>query len=88
MFSGVVNMCESKVVILQTVFPPHWGHLCCVQTLHVLFEGKWYSKKIFSFLQNYMGVVIFKMGTKILGSFPFCNLCVKYLTSSLNYLHW
>ena len=63
-----------------------WGQF--VLCLHVLVEGKRCSKRSLSFLLNYMDVVIFKMGKKILVSFPFCKLCVKYLTSSLNYLHW
>lgn len=87
MFSGVVSICESKGVILQTVFPPHWDYLCCVKTSHVLVEDNRCSKKSLSFLQNYMSVVIFKMGNKILVSFPFCNLYVNFSTSSLNYLH-
>lgn len=84
----VLFVCASLKVSFCKLLPPHWDHLCCVQTLHVLVDGKWCSKKGLFFLQNYMHVDFFKMGNKILVSFPFCNLCVKYLEPSFNYLHW
>lgn len=85
-FGGFVNVCKPQVSFHKQV-PLHCDHLCCIQTSRVLVESKWYSK-IFFFNQNYMGTGIFKMGYNILRSFSFCILCVKYLTSSLNYLHW
>lgn len=53
-------MCASPLVSFHKQVPLHWDHLCCVQTLPVLVEAKWYSKKRVFFSPKLYGCRDFK----------------------------